>query len=113
MELKEILGIWRSTNGDIILDFNIRKYNPESEKGLSLFTIYGKDVNGNKVGYEWQGAVVGLIDNGDSTFTISVEQMIKTEDKPEYQNLKVWMLSDNVMTLELGNGDRVDFDKLR
>lgn len=105
MELKEILGIWRSANGDIILDFNIRTYNSKSGKGLSLFTIYGKDVNGNKVGYEWQGAVVGLIDNGDSTFTISVAQMIKTEDKPEYQNLKVWMLSDVGMTLELGNGN--------
>ena len=113
MELKEILGIWRSTNGDIILDFNIRTYNPESGKGLSLFTIYGKDVNGNKVGYEWQGAVVDLIDNGDSTFSISVEQMIKTEDKPEYQNLKVWMLSGKIMTLELGNGDRVIFQRIR
>jgi aspartate 1-decarboxylase len=113
MELEEILGIWRSTNGDIILDFNIRTYNPESGKGLSLFTIYGKDVNGNKVGYEWQGAVADLIDNGDSTFTISIEQMIKTEDKPEYQNLKVWLFTNKVLTLELGNGDRVDFDRLR
>ncbi|CAN0597609.1 unnamed protein product [Ectocarpus sp. 12 AP-2014] len=113
MELKEILGIWRITNGDIIIDFNIRPFNPKTGKGLSFFTIYGKDDKGNEVGYEWQGAIVDLIDNGDTTFTILVEQMIKTEDKPEYQNLKVWMLADKVMTLELGNGDRVDFNRLR
>lgn len=113
MELKDIYGIWRQTNGDIILDFSIKPYDTKTDKGLSMFTIYGRDKGGNEVNYEWQGAVVDLHDNRDSTYSIQVERMIFTEDKPEYQELKVWMLSDNDMTLELANGDRVDFKRIR
>jgi len=113
MELKEILGVWRSTNGKIIIDFNVRTFDPKNKKGLSFFTIYGIDSDGNEVGYEWQGAIVDLIENNDTTYTLQIEEMIYSEDKPEYQSLKIWMLLEDSIILELGNGDKVQFQKLR
>ncbi|WP_127138019.1 hypothetical protein [Flagellimonas oceanensis] len=113
MELKDILGIWRCINEGITIDFNIRMFDPKHGKGRSLFTIYGTDAKGNKVWYEWQGAVVDLISNPDTTFTIQIDNINYTEDKPEYQSLKVWMLLENSIILELANGDRVEFQKLK
>lgn len=112
MKLKDIYGVWRHTNKNIIIDFRVRVFDAKTGKGLSFFTIYGKDENGEDVNYEWQGAVVELIDNGDTTYTISIDEIQFTEDKPEYQELKIWMLTDDGITLELGNGDKVEFKKL-
>lgn len=113
MELKDIYGIWRHVHGDIITDFAVRVFDKKTGKGLSRFGSHGKDDKGNVIDYAWEAIIVGLNDNGDGTFTIVIEQMKSTEDKPEYQELKVWVLADNVMTLELENGDRVDFDRIR
>lgn len=113
MELKDIYGTWRHVHGDVITDFTVRVFNAKTGKGLSRFGIQGKDDNGNAIDYAWEGVFVGLDDNVDGTFTIEIEQLKFTEDKPEYQELKVWMLANNLLTLELGNGERVDFDRLR
>ena len=113
MKLKELFGVWRHIHGEVITDFAIRPFDDKTGKGLSRFGIHGIDQLGNVIDYAWEGAIIDLIDNGDTTFTMVIEQMTKTEDKPEYQNLKVWMFSNKEMTLELGNGVRVDFKRLR
>lgn len=113
MELKDIYGIWRHVHGDVITDFAVRVYDVKTSKGLSRFGIHGTDVKGNQIDYAWEGVIVGLNDNGDGTFTIEIEQIKFTENKPEYQELKIYMLADNVMMLELANSDIVEFEKIR
>ncbi|WP_339725225.1 hypothetical protein [Maribacter stanieri] len=113
MRLQELFGVWRHMHGGVITDFAIRHFDDKTGKGMSRFGIHGVDKVGNEIDYAWEGAITTLTDNGDTTFSIPINKMNKTEDKPEYQDLKVWMLTDMVMTLELGNGERVDFNRLR
>lgn len=113
MKLQELFGVWRHIQGEVITDFAIRPFDVKSGKGMSRFGIHGVVENGNALDYAWEGVIVGLNDNGDGTFTIEIKQIKFTEDKPEYQELKVWMLANNLLTLEFGNGERVDFDRLR
>ncbi|MFK7832100.1 MAG: hypothetical protein AB8B52_02375 [Winogradskyella sp.] len=113
MILKDIYGIWRHVHGDVVTDFAVRVFDVKTNKGRSRFGIHGKDENGNVIDYAWEGVIVGLNDNGDGTFTIEIEQIKFTEDKPKYQELKIYMLAGNVMMLELANGDMVEFEKIR
>ncbi|WP_223550533.1 hypothetical protein [Aestuariivivens sp. NBU2969] len=113
MELKDIYGVWRHSHGNVITDFAIRTFNNDTGRGLSRFGIHGTDDAGNQIDYAWEGAIKGIVDNQDGTFNITVEGIRFSVDKPQYQELKVWMLMDEVMTLELGNGDRVDFERIR
>lgn len=111
IEIEQLYGVWRHEHNGVITDFNIRKYYEENGRGLSLFTIYNWEEAGSKISYEWQGAV-SIQNYPDEISDILVGNIKSTEDKPEYQNLKIWHFTPTYMILEFGNGQRVEFQKL-
>ncbi len=112
MELEEIYGTWRHQHNNIITDFRVRPFDSVRGTGLSFFTIYGEDKNGNALNYEWQGGITGLSENENSTFDILIDSLIYTEDTPNYQNLKIYMIMDDTMILEFEDGQHVNFTKI-
>nr|WP_315167469.1 hypothetical protein [uncultured Flavobacterium sp.] len=111
IQLHQILGTWRHTNGNLLIDFNIRQVNYGEDVTQAMFTIYQREPE-NKIHYEWHGAVKVLNHNENDLTEIIISDIIKTEEKPEYENLKIWSLAPDEMYLELGNGHRVFFNKL-
>ncbi len=111
IQLQQILGTWRHTNGNIIIDFNIRSKNCGDEVTKAMFTIFQREPE-NKILYEWHGEVE--ISNNDNDLPIiQINHIHRTEERPEYENLKIWMLHPpSEMFIELGNGDRILFNKL-
>lgn len=111
VNLNQLLGTWRHINGDIIIDFNIRNKNLGEEVTKAMLTIYEREPQ-NIIHYEWHGEIE--INNSDNEPPIiKINRIQKTEERPEYENLKIWMFTTpNEMFLELGNGDRVLFNKL-
>lgn len=111
VQLEQVLGTWRHTNGDIIIDFNIRNNNIGQDAIKAMFTIYQREPQ-NQINYEWHGEVE-IVNSENDLPRIQINSINKTEDKPEYQNLTIWMfISPNKMFLQLGNGDRICFNKL-
>ena len=111
IQLQQILGTWRHVNGDIIIDFNIRGNNFGEEVTKAMFTIY-KSVPDNNIIYEWHGEIE-IINSENELPKIHINEIHKTVDKPEYENLSIWMFTaPNEMFIELGNGDRILFNKL-
>lgn len=111
IQLQQILGTWRHTNGNIIIDFNIRSKNFGEEVTKAMFTIYNSEPE-NNILYEWHGELE-LINSEIEQPKVQINTISKTEDKPEYENLSIWMFTaPNEMYLQLGNGDRIRFNKL-
>jgi hypothetical protein len=110
IQLHQILGTWRHTNGNLLIDFNIRQVNYGEDVTQAMFTIYQREPE-NKIHYEWQGAVE-ILNHENDIPEIIINDIIKTEEKPEYEKLKIWSFTLGEMYLELGNGDRVIFTKL-
>lgn len=111
IDIKQLYGIWRHEYDSVITDFSIREYDENHHTGLSLFTIFSWTDSGSNIQYEWQGAV--SIQNYPEQITdIVIEHIEYTEDKPEYQNLKIWHFTNKLMILEFGDGQRVEFQKL-
>ena len=109
VQLKQVLGTWRHTNGNVIIDFNIRRENNDSAKGM--FTIYQREPE-HTIHYEWHGNIE-ILNQDHELPTIIISKINKTEDKPEYENLKIWMFTNpGEMFLELGNGDKILFKML-
>lgn len=44
VQLEQVLGTWRHTNGNIIIDFNIRSKNFGEEVTKAMFTIYQREL---------------------------------------------------------------------
>lgn len=111
VQLEQLLGTWRHTNGNIIIDFNIRNNNIGQDATKAMFTIYQREPQ-NQTHYEWHGEIE-IINSQNDLPRIQINNIHKTEDKPEYENLSIWMFTPpNEMFLELGNGDRICFNKL-
>lgn len=110
IQLQQLFGTWRHTNENILIDFNMRQVNHGENVTQAMFTIYQREPE-NKIHYEWQGAVEILNPENDIP-EIIISNIIKTAEKPEYENLKIWSLAPDEMYLELGNGDRILFNKL-
>lgn len=111
IQTEQLYGIWRHKHKGVITDFNIRKYDKDHHTGLSLFTIFSWTESGSRISYEWQGAV-SIKNYSDQISNIEIGHIEYTEDKPEYQNLKIWHFTANAMILEFGNGKRIEFQKL-
>lgn len=111
VQLHQILGIWRHTNENVLIDFNIRRDNNDVNYAKAMFTIYEREPE-NKIHYEWHGVIE--IENRDNELPrIGISKINKTESKPEYENLQIWMfMVPGEMVLELGNGDRILFQIL-
>lgn len=111
VELHQILGTWRYANGNILIDFNIRQVNHGENGSRAMFTIYQREPE-NKIHYEWHGEVE-ILNSENNLPEIVISNIVKTEEKPEYENLKIWMFNvPGEMYIELGNGDRILFNKL-
>ena len=110
IQLQQLFGIWRHTNVNIIIDFNLKQVNYGKDVTQAMFTIYQREPE-NKIYYEWQGAVE-ILNHQNDIPEIIITDIIKTEQKPEYENLKIWSFTPSEMYLELGNGDRICFNKL-
>lgn len=108
--LHQVLGTWRHTNGNILIDFSIRHVNHGENVTQAMFTIYQREPE-NKIHYEWHGAV-GIVNHENDISEIVISEINKTEEKSEYENLKIWSVEPDEMVLELGNGDRILFGKL-
>ncbi|MGK0387128.1 MAG: hypothetical protein ACI849_001749 [Patiriisocius sp.] len=111
IEIEQLYGTWRHEHNGVITDFNIRKYDEDHHTGISLFTIFSWTESGSKINYEWQGAA-SIQNYPDQISDIVIGKMEYTENKPEYQNLKIWHFTADAMILEFGNGQRVEFQKL-
>lgn len=111
IELHQISGTWRHTNENLLIDFNIRQVNHGENLTQGMFTIYEREPE-NKIHYEWHG-VIEIVNRENDIPEISISKIVRTEEKPEYENLKIWMFrSPGEMFLELGTGDRILFNKL-
>lgn len=111
VQLKQVLGTWRHTNGNVIIDFNIRRENNDVNSAKAMFTIYQREPE-HKIHYEWHGII--QIENQDNELpTIVISNINHTENRSEYENLKIWMFTiPGEMYLELGNGDKILFQML-
>lgn len=111
IELHQILGTWRHTNGNILIDFNVRQVNFGENVTQAMFTIYEREPE-NKIHYEWHGHIE-IINYENELPEISISEIVRTEEKPEYENLKIWLFNaPGEMYLELGNSNRILFNKL-
>jgi hypothetical protein len=110
IELHQILGTWRHLNGNILTDFNIRQVNHGKNCTKAMFTIYQREPE-NKIFYEWHGGVA-IINHENDLPEIVISNIAKTEEKSEYENLRIWSFTPTEMYLQLGNGDRILFNKL-
>lgn len=109
--LTQILGLWRYTEGNIIIDFYVRRYDERIQRGLSFFTVY--IVNGNNPGinYEWQG-VPSVINTPNELPVIQIDNLNASEAESRYQDITIWGFEENQMTLQFGDGSRLGFQKL-
>ena len=110
VQLHQLLGTWRHLNNNTIIDFNLRSKNFGENTAKAMFTIFQREPE-NKTLYEWQGAVE-ILNHENDLPEIIINDIIKTEQQPEYENLKIWSFTPSEMYLELGNGDRICFNKL-
>lgn len=111
VQLEQVLGTWRHTNGEILIDFNIRNKNFGETVTKAMFTIYQREPE-NKIHYEWHGEIE-IVNSEGNLPKIQINEIHKTEEKPEYENLSIWLFTaPNEMYLQLGNGDRILFNKL-
>lgn len=111
IQLQQIVGTWRHVNGDILIDFHIRSISFGEEFTRAMFTIYNSEPE-NNILFEWHGEIE-IINSANELPKIQINEIHRTGDKPEYENLSIWMFTaPNEMYLQLGNGDRVLFKKL-
>jgi len=107
--LHQLFGTWRNTDGKMLTDFNIHQFGNNYDLARSMFTIYNSE--NNEIFYEWHGKF-SINNYPDSISEISLDEMFKTADKPEYENLKIWAIDDIQMIIQLGDGTRLIFNKL-
>lgn len=111
VQLIQLLGLWRHTEGDVIIDFYVRQYDVHIQRGLSFFTVY--TINGGDLGinYEWQG-VPTVTNTPDELPVIQIDNLNVSEAESRYQDITIWSFDENEMTLQFGDGSRVEFQKL-
>ncbi len=109
IEMEQLYGVWRNVHGNIYTDISFRKYDEKVDKGFSIFTIYKYD--SREIIYEWQG-VPSIINYPDNISDININYIKYTENKPEYQNIKIWHFEADLMILEFGDGRKIEFKKL-
>lgn len=109
--LTQILGLWRYTEGNVIIDFYVRQYDERIQRGLSFFTVY--TVNGNNLGinYEWQG-IPTVVNEPEELPVIQIDNLNATEAESRYQDITIWSFEENQMTLQFGDNSRLVFQKL-
>lgn len=111
IKLSQITGTWRHTNNNILIDFYIRSEDFGEDNTRAMFTIYQGSPE-SKIHYEWHG-FIRIINSENELPKIEINEIHKTEEKPEYENLTIWMFTTpNEMFIELGNGDKILFNKL-
>ena len=109
IEIEQLYGVWRHVNGNIFTDITFRKYDEKIHKGFSRFTIYKYD--SREIIYEWQG-VPKIVNYPDKISAININYIQYTKNKPEYQNIKIWHFTAELMILEFGDGQRIEFKKI-
>lgn len=111
IQIEQLYGIWRHEYDEVITDFNIRVYNKAHHTGYSIFTVYKWQKDGSKIIYEWQ-AIPEIINYPYNISDINLNHLVSTEENQRYQNLKIWHFTADYMILELGDGSRIEFQKL-
>lgn len=109
--LAQILGLWRYTEGNTIVDFYVRQYDERIQRGLSFFTVYSVNGNNPGINYEWQG-IPTVVNAPEELPVIQIDNLNATEAESRYQDITIWSFEDNQMTLQFGDGSRAEFQKL-
>ena len=110
IQIQQLFGIWRNTNGEIVTDFNIHQSDDSYNIARSMFTIYNPKED-NKIIYEWHGKF-NILNHKNELSEIEFKEIFKSEDLPQYESLKICSLDNTQMTIQLGSGERVIFNKL-
>ena len=111
VQLIQLLGLWRHTEGDIIIDFYVRQYDERIQRGLSFFTVYSANGNNLGINYEWQG-IPTVLNMPEELPVIQIDNLNASEAESRYQDITIWSFEENQMTLQFGDGSRLVFQKL-
>ncbi|WP_432670507.1 hypothetical protein [Flavobacterium sp. SM2513] len=110
IQIQQLFGIWRNENGNVITDFNIHQFDNNHNMARAMFTIYNPEKD-NKIIYEWHGKF-GIINYQNELSKIEFNEIFKSEDLPQYENIRIWTLDNSQLIIALGNGERIIFNKL-
>lgn len=111
IQLKQLLGLWRYTDGNIIIDFYVRQFDERIQRGLSFFTVYSISGDAKDINYEWQG-VPSVLNIPDELTLIQIDNLNVSEAESRYQDITIWGFEENEMTLQFGDGARLTFQKM-
>ncbi len=111
VHLEQLLGLWRFTDGNRIIDFYVRQFDERIQRGLSFFTEYTISGEIQGINYEWQG-VPSIVNTPQELPTIEIGNLNASEDESRYQDITIWSFEENGMTLQFGDGTRIAFQKM-
>lgn len=106
----EILGIWRYSNDEFMIDFSIRSWDDKT-KHNSFFTKI--DPKERKIRYEWQ-ALVDII-REESEWKIEIREKISTHpEEKEYVNLSIVreVFDEGYIVIKAAGGKDMVFNKI-
>lgn len=106
IETNQLVGTWRHVHQNIFTDFTI--WNSDGQH-KAMFTIYEREPE-NKTNHEWHGRVEVV--NTEDLPVIEISDIKFTDENPEYQNLVIWQISNETLTLQLGSGAKLLLNKL-
>lgn len=111
VHLEQLLGLWRYTDGNRIVDFYVRQFDVRIQRGLSFFTVYTIAGEEQGINYEWQG-VPSVVNTPDELPVIQVDKLNSSEAGSIYQDITIWEFEDNQMILKFGDDSSVEFQKM-
>ncbi|RXG17986.1 hypothetical protein [Leeuwenhoekiella aestuarii] len=110
VKLKQLLGLWRFTDDNLVIDFYVRQFDERTQTGLSFFTVCPKGNGEQETNYEWQGIPV-VLNTPNELASIEIDNLTASETDSKYQDIKIWSFEINQMTLQFGDGTRIEFQK--
>jgi len=111
VQLIQLLGLWRYTAGNVIIDFYVRQYDAGIQRGLSFFTVYTINDDNPSINYEWQG-IPSIVNTPEELPIIQIDNLNATEAESIYQEMTIWSFENNQMTLQFGDDSRLSFQKM-
>lgn len=111
IRLEQLLGLWRFTEANLIIDFYVRQFDERIQRGLSFFTVYVIAGDNQGINYEWQG-VPSLVNTPDELMVIQIDNLNASIAESRYQDITIWNFEANQMTLKFGDGTRLMFQKM-
>lgn len=111
IQLEQLLGLWRFTEGNLIIDFYVRQFDERIQRGLSFFTAYATAGDDQGINYEWQG-VPSLVNTPDELTVIQIDNLNASMADSRYQDITIWSFEDDQMTLQFGDEARLTFQKM-